>query len=268
MDLKYHCPNCGTSLGYEGLCWKCKSEKERSEVLSWTQEQIAEKQEYLIQNIAGLEDFHDPEFTDFWNLLSYRDAITPQIQRAALAAKVYYPCEIYYHAPEDVRDSLIAALLDANNANDAANLMSCLAMQGDDKALETLLELEQNPRPWRKRLYVDPSVYAECGGWTFDKAGKRIQLNYDICYPLVKGKANEETPVKIGRLREDHCPHCGGNMADILVLDGRDDRLKFLGIDGILTATCCPNCVGFLEDGALNRFTLDGGSQQIGRAHV
>lgn len=169
---------------------------------------------------------------------------------AALAAKVYYPCETYYHAPEDVRDSLIAALLDANNANDAANLMSCLAMQGDDKVLETLLELEQNPRPWRKRLYVDPSVYAECGGWTFDKAGKRIQLNYDICYPLVKGKANEETPVKIGHLREDHCPHCGGNMADILVLDGRDDRLKFLGIDGILTATCCPNCVGFLEDGA------------------
>lgn len=263
MDLKYHCPNCGTSLGYEGLCWKCKSEKERSEVLSWTQEQIVEKQEYLIQNIAGLEDFHDPEFTDFWNLLSYHDAITPQIQRAALAAKVYYPCETYYHAPEDVRDSLIAALLDANNANDAANLMSCLAMQGDDKVLETLLELEQNPRPWRKRLYVDPSVYAECGGWTFDKAGKRIQLNYDICYPLVKGKANEETPVKIGHLREDHCPHCGGNMADILVLDGRDDRLKFLGIDGILTATCCPNCVGFLEDGALNRFTLDGGSQPM-----
>lgn len=43
MDLKYHCPNCGTSLGYEGLCWKCKSEKERSEVLSWTQEQICRK---------------------------------------------------------------------------------------------------------------------------------------------------------------------------------------------------------------------------------
>ena len=52
-------------------------------------------------------------------------------------------------------------------------------------------------------------------------------------------------------------------MADILVLDGRDDRLKFLGIDGILTATCCPNCVGFLEDGALNRSTLDGGSQPM-----
>ena len=35
-------------------------------------------------------------------------------------------------------------------------------------------------------------------------------------------------------------------MVDILVLDGRDERLKFLGLDGILTATCCPSCVGCL----------------------
>ncbi len=44
----------------------------------------------------------DPEFTDFWRLFGYRDAITPEIQRAALSAKVFYPSELYYHAPEDV----------------------------------------------------------------------------------------------------------------------------------------------------------------------
>ena len=48
-------------------------------------------------------------------------------------------------------------------------------------------------------------------------------------------------------------------MVDILVLDGRDERLRFLGLDGILTATCCPNCVGFLKSPAFNSFTLDGG---------
>ena len=26
MSLKYTCPNCGTPLGYKGLCWKCKAE--------------------------------------------------------------------------------------------------------------------------------------------------------------------------------------------------------------------------------------------------
>lgn len=261
MSLKYRCPSCGTSLGYEGLCWKCQMEKERQDALAWTPEQIAQKQQNLMENIKGLEDYQEPAFTDFWKLLSYLDAITPEIQRAALEANVFYPCEIYCHAPEDVRDGLRTALLETKDANEAANLMSCLAMQGDDQAMETLFELERNPRPWRKRLYVDPSIYAQCGGWTFDKDGHRIQLNFDTCYPMVKGTADEETPVKIGRIREDSCPHCGGKMVDIFVLDGRDERLKFLGIDGILTATCCPNCVGFLEGPAYNRFTLDGGTE-------
>ena len=45
----------------------------------------------------------------------------------------------------------------------------------------------------------------------------------------------------------------------MLVLDGRDERLKFLGLDGILTATCCPTAWAFLKGPAFNRFTLDGG---------
>jgi len=146
-------------------------------------EQIVEKQRNLIQNIQRLADMEDPEFADFWQLLGYHDAITPEIQRVALAAEVFWPCEIYYHAPADVRDGLIHALLSAEYFSAASNLMSCLAMQGDDKAMETLLELERNPRPWRKGLYVDPSSYAQIGGWTFDKEGQKIQLNFDTCYP-------------------------------------------------------------------------------------
>ena len=134
-------------------------------------EQITQKQKNLIQNIQKLADMEDPEFTDFWQLLGYHDAITPEIQQVALAAEVFWPCELYYHAPEDVRDALVAALLKAEYSRNAADLMSCLAMQGDDKAMETLLELERNPRPWRKGLYVDPSTYALIGGWTFDTEG-------------------------------------------------------------------------------------------------
>ena len=244
MKLKYNCPGCGTPLGYEGLCWKCKCEQERNAALAWTPEQIAEKQRNLIQNIRRLADMEDPESTDFWQLLGYRNAITPEIQRAALAAEVFYPNELYYHAPADVRDGLIAALLKNEDAHEAANLMCCLAFQGDNKAMETLLELEKHPRPWRKSLYVDPSIYAQCGGWTFDKEGQRMQLNFNTCYPMVKGANGEASTVRIGRAQ---------------VLDGRDERLKFLGLDGILTAACCPNCVGFLKGPAFNRFSLDGG---------
>lgn len=87
MSLQYTCPSCGTPLGYEGLCWKCKCEQERKTALAWTPEQIAEKQRNLIQNIQRLGDMEDPESTDFWQLLSYRDAITPEIQRVTLAER-------------------------------------------------------------------------------------------------------------------------------------------------------------------------------------
>ena len=143
MSLQYTCPHCGTPLGYDGLCWKCRCEQDRQTALAWTPEQIAEKQRNLIQNIHRLAELEDPEATDFWKLLGYRDAITPKIQRTALSAEVFWPCELYYHAPEDVRDGLIAALLNTEDAHEASNRMCCLAFQGDDKALETLLELER-----------------------------------------------------------------------------------------------------------------------------
>ena len=132
MRLKYTCPGCGTPLGYDGLCWKCKCEQGRNAALAWTPEQIAEKQRNLLQNIRRLGEMEDPERTDFWQLLGYRDAIPPEIQRAALAAEVFWPCELYYHAPDDVRDGLIAALLETDSSHKAGNLMACLAFQGDE----------------------------------------------------------------------------------------------------------------------------------------
>src|SRR5699024_10563325 len=100
-------------------------------------------------------------------------------------------------------------------------------------------------RPAMRRSVDGPSTKRAAGP----------QLNFDTCFSLVKGTPGEASPVRIGRPREDTCPHCGGRMVDMLVLDGRDERLRFLGLDGILTAACCPNCVGFLKGPAFNRFT-------------
>ena len=79
MHLKYTCPGCGTPLGYDGLCLKCRCEQDRNAALAWTPEQIAEKQSNLIQNAQLLAEMEGPELTDFWQLLSYLDAITPEI---------------------------------------------------------------------------------------------------------------------------------------------------------------------------------------------
>ena len=72
--------------------------------------------------------------------------------------------EIYFNAPEDVCDSLIEILMKTKDSGEAAVLMSCLAMQGGDKALAALMELERSPRPWRKKTICCPSVYARAEG--------------------------------------------------------------------------------------------------------
>ena len=255
MNLPYQCPDCGTELGYEGLCWRCRTAALRRAAAAWTPAEIATKEQEIIAQIDDVPD-------DFWYLLCREDSVAPAIPRAALAARSFWPPALYYHAPADVRDGLIAALMETEAAQEANELMMCLGMQGDDRALAALHALERAPRPWRGQLYVNPSVYAQCGGWTFDREGRRRTLNFDTCYPIVHAASAEEldrSPVRIARPREEHCPHCGCRMADMLVLDGRDARLQFLGIDGILTATCCPNCVAYAEP-MLSRYTLDGGS--------
>src|SRR5699024_6563184 len=95
-------------------------------------------------------------------------------------------------------------------SHEAGNLMACLALQGDDKAMEALLELERNPRPWRKGLYVDPSSYAQIGGWTFDKEGRRTQLNFDTCFSLVKGTPGEASPSALAAPGRTPAPTAAG----------------------------------------------------------
>ena len=164
--LEHKCPSCGRSIGYEGLCWLCRAEEERREAQAWTAEQIAEKQRRIIQNIEALDDWDSEERKNLWKLLSYHGAVTPEMQRAALAASVGLE-QGYWRAPSDVGAGLAKALMASDSSDEAAGLMCCLAMQGGDEALAALLEMERIPRAWRNKLYVSPSIYAECVGWTF-----------------------------------------------------------------------------------------------------
>lgn len=266
MAFNHQCTRCGRKIGYEGLCWMCRAEEERRRVLDWTDEEIEEKVQMLILHAERLDDWRSEEHKTACRLIDFRGIWRPELQRAALAAEAFVIHKLYYHAPADVRDGLIERLNHTENARMASRLMQCLAMQGDDTALSYLYELERHPKPWRKKLYVDPSVYAQIGGWTFDKEGKRRALNFDRCYPLVKEKGGAEeaggmkrSPVHICYPRKDSCSVCGGKMMDMLTVDGRDERLSFLGVDGIITATCCPNCIMFMESG-FSRYTPDGQS--------
>ena len=74
--------------------------------------------------------------------------------------------------------------------------------------METLLELERNPRPWRKGLYVDSSSYAQIGGWTFDKEGPEnpTQLRHLLSY----GQGNHWREIS-----HPHWPSTGGHLSPL-----------------------------------------------------
>lgn len=257
----FTCERCGRKIGFRGICLGCQEELKREQILAWTTEEIDEKMEEVVAHAEQLSDWGSKAYETACRLIDLRGVISEKIQRAALQAEAFALPKVYYHAPADVRDGLIRCLMNTEDDREASWLMECLAMQGDEKALETLYELECHPRPWRKKLYVGPAVYAQAGGWTFDQEGRRQELVFSTCYPLVKAAKREDSPVRVARLRKDHCPHCGGRLMDMLVVDGREERLRFLGIDGIFTATCCLNCVPYEE--MFSRFTLDGGSELL-----
>ncbi len=261
MNLKYKCPECETPLGYEGLCWKCSAKKHREEVNNWTLKEIEEKKKQVVEKLKNLDDdfYKTAEWDLFHDLMSV-GLDCSDIAEAAFENNIFYPSELYYNADDKIIDKLIEKLMISESSDEGGSLLQCLAMAGGKKAQDTLYELKLNPKPWRKRLYVDSDIYAEEGGWTFDDENNYIRLNYDKCYSFEQGAEKAENGTFIARKRGEKCPHCGCDLLDILVVDGKDERFSFLGIDGIVTASCCPNCVTFSQ-GMSNRFTLDGKSE-------
>ncbi|WP_414697436.1 hypothetical protein [Peptacetobacter sp. AB845] len=262
MRLKYKCKECGTSIGFEGLCWKCRAKQHRKEVNNWSVEEIEEKKNQVINRIKslGYEKFYSTDEFDLFSDLMTRGIDCKEIAKAACEYELYYPSALYYKADEKVRDILIVRIMATESSDDASCILGCLAMIGDEKSKNALHELKINPKPWRKNLYVDTDVYAEEGGWTFNEENEYIKLNYDRCFSFEPGDKKDENGTFIARKRGEKCKHCGCELVDILIIDGRDKRFEFLGMDGIITASCCPNCI-FLSEGQSNKFTLDGKSE-------
>lgn len=262
MRLGYKCKKCGKPLAFEGLCWDCRMEEKRKIVDSWTENEVHEKINQVIEKLktSDEDNFYKTEECEIFHNLMTKGIYVTKFSEIACEREIFYPSELYYKANEKVRDKLIEKILTTKSADEGGSFLQCLAMIGDKKSQDTLYELKKNPRPWRKKLYVDSDIYAEEGGWTFDSNNNYIKLNYDKCFSFEKGKKKHENGTFIARKRGEKCPHCGCEMIDILVIDGRDEKFSFLGLDGIITASCCPNCVT-LSEGISNKFNLDGTSE-------
>ena len=195
MQSKAHlCPKCGeNTIYFGGICHSCRQKQRREEILNLSADEVEAMILKIAERIDEIEKW-DEICNDFWALFSLLDIHDPRIARAVAAKQIYYPPELYFGTPKDVRDALIAKLdsLQDNSKNALNHLLCSLAWQGDEKTAELFYELYKNPRPWRQKLYVGTDFYAKIGGWSFDETGERKSLVFDKCLAAVRVKDGAE----------------------------------------------------------------------------
>ena len=195
MQSKAHlCPKCGeNTIYFDGICHSCRQRQRREEILNLSADEVEAMILKIVDRIDEIEKW-DEIYNDFWTLFSLLDIHDPRIARAAAAKQIYYPPELYFGAPKDVRDALIAKLdsLQDNSKNALNHLLCSLAWQGDEKTTELFYELYKNPRPWRKKLYVGTEFYAKIGGWSFDRMGEHKSLVFNKCLVAVRVRDGAE----------------------------------------------------------------------------
>ena len=262
MQSKAHlCPKCGeNTIYFDGICHSCRQKQRRDEILNLSADEVEAMILKIADRIDEIEKW-DEICNDFWALFSLLDIHDPRIARAAAAKQIYYPPELYFGAPKDVRDALIAKLdsLQDNSKNALNHLLCSLAWQGDEKTAELFYELYKNPRPWRQKLYVGTEFYAKIGGWSFDRMGERKSLVFDKCLAAVRVKdgaekncelansgvdLNADKPVQIGEPTGQKCEFCGCEMLDMLRLKASEPQLAFLNLKHDAIFRCCPTCIG------------------------
>jgi len=254
------CPKCGeNTIYFDGICHSCSQRQRRDEILNLSADEVEAMILKIADRIDEIEKW-DEICNDFWAIFSLLGIHDPRIARAAAAKEIYYPPELYFSAPDDVKDALVAKLnsLEDNSKNVLNHLLCALAWQGDEQTAELFYELYKNPRPWRKKLYVGTEFYAKIGGWAFDETGERKSLVFDKCLTAVRVKdgkrasqdtnlnpnQNADEPVQIGESTGQKCEFCGCEMLDMLRLKATEPQLAFLNLKHDAIFRCCPTCVG------------------------
>jgi len=224
-----------------------------------SEEQINLKIEEIINEIELSEHIEDIE--ELYKLISQYNINTSKIAKAAYSHNLFEPI-IYKDAEKDIIQSLISELKSETIVKGRVNrLLRCLAMSGDDEVVKAFADFEKNPPKWRENLYVNPSVYAEEGGWTLDEHGNKKSLIFEECYTMVKDNSSKDKGVVIGKTTKNKCPHCNSSYINILEIDGSDERMKFLGIDGMIKVKTCLSCIPY--DMIFCKYTINGESDII-----
>ena len=256
------CPKCGKNrIYFDGICRSCSQRQRREEILNLSADEVEAMILKIADRIGEIEKWQEI-YNDFWALFSLLGIHDPRIARAAAAAEIYYPPELYRGAPNDVRDALIAKLdsLQDNSKNTLNHLLCSLAWQGDEKTAELFYELYQNPKPWRQKLYVGTEIYAQIGGWSFDRMGERKSLVFDKCLTAVRVKDGEE---KNGE-------RANGRGDDGACAQGKSESAQNSGANEGASTSLQNKCVNFKggERGANYEQNAQNGADEISNLHA
>lgn len=238
------CYKCGRKIGYEGLCYFCKQEEKRLNIFMLNDEEVQQKLRYIIHEIEE-DNFREVEDL-LLSLISIKNIDSSDVAEVCLKKDILFPSIIYKDACNKTRDILIDRLYTTNESRVASQILCCLAMIGDDRVQQVFKDLEENPLPWRQKLYVGLDIYAQNGGWQFDQNSNKEMLVYNECLALEKTD-RKKLPIMVAESNKKYCKSCGCELLDILTIDGNDEKLRFLGIDGVVKATICPNCICYEE---------------------
>lgn len=198
----------------------------------------------------------------FEELIQQQDIKEPEFAEAALEQGIFRPAALYEGASPQVRDRLISMLENPEISKLQLNgILLALAQIGDDVVVEAFKRWEENPPAWRRKLYVGPAFYALEGGWSIED-GRKKELIHEVSYALCR-QENKDTPENVhGKPSEDRCPHCGSKYVDIMVVDGAEPRLSFLGIGGKIKVKTCKACLPY-GDYIFCKYEEDGESKVI-----
>ncbi len=113
MNLKYKCPECGTPLGFEGLCWRCRAKKHRKEVDSWSDKEIEEKINQVIEKlkVSTEDNFYETDEYEVFQDLMTRGIYVEEFSKTASERDNFNTSELYYKSSKEVRYRLIEKIM-------------------------------------------------------------------------------------------------------------------------------------------------------------
>lgn len=257
----FKCKECGKELNWDGVCYDCKIKIERTRILNLDNKDLKVEISKVINEIKNKGKINE-EYELLMNLICCRDIDTSEIARVAFENNCFFPSVIYKNASNEIIEKMINLLEGENISYLTANdLLSCLAVHGGEKIQSFFIELEKKTKKWREKLHVNPSIYSNVGGWTFDKEGQIIDTIFHKCYLMEKVdlKERKNSPVKLLESTKEVCPHCKNKIVTLIEIDGRKKELDFLEINGIIRVKCCLNCFVAVEE-TICKYSLNGDS--------